>query len=103
MITVSSWPNLPCENQYLTLYHRALAGYGIALGPPCVIQDDFLRANAGRIDAIHIQWAPEQIWRCRGTSVWSRLRELAGFWKYLRLARSLGIRVLWTLHDVEHH
>ncbi len=103
MITVSSWPNLPCENRYLALYHAALAQYGITLGPPCVIQDDFLRANASRIDAIHIQWVPEQIWRCRGSSVWSRLHGLAGFWKYLRLAGSLGIRVLWTLHDVEHH
>jgi len=24
-------------------------------------------------------------------------------WKYLRLARSLGIRLLWTLHDVARH
>ncbi len=103
MITFSSWPNLPCENAYLSLYHRALAGYGIRLGPPCEIQDAFLRANAGRINAIHIQWAPEQIWRCRGSSAWARARGLAGFWKYLRLARSLGIRVIWTLHDVEHH
>lgn len=103
MITVSSWPNYASENQYLRLYHAALAGYDIRLGPPCEIRDDFLRQHAGAVDAIHIQWAPEQIWRARGQSLWGRARGLAGFWKYLRLARSLGIKVVWTLHDAEHH
>ncbi|VTR99805.1 Xanthan biosynthesis glycosyltransferase GumI OS=alpha proteobacterium JLT2015 GN=C725_2571 PE=4 SV=1: Glycos_transf_1 [Gemmata massiliana] len=103
MPIVSNWPNVRIENRYLDLYYGALAAHGVTLGPGCEVRDDFLRAHAGTIDAIQFQWAPEQIWRCRGTSLWARARGLAGFWKYLRLARSLGIRIVWTLHDVEHH
>lgn len=103
MITVSTWPPYSCENQYIALYQRALAGYGIGVGPPAVIQDDFLRRNAGQVDAVHIQWTPEYIWRCRGSSAWARARGLVGFWRYLRIARAVGVRLVWTLHDVEHH
>jgi glycosyltransferase involved in cell wall biosynthesis len=103
MISVASWPNYPSENQYLTLYYRAMEGYGVRLVGTAAIEDDYLRQNAGKLDAVHIQWAPERIWRSRGDSVWARARGVAGLWKYLRLARSLGVKVLWTLHDVEHH
>lgn len=101
-VTVASWP-APNENQYLTLYAAALARHGVTAGPPCVFADDWLREHAGTVDAVHIQWAPEQIWRCRGRSAAARLRGLVGLWRYLRLARRLGIKVVWTLHDVEHH
>jgi glycosyltransferase involved in cell wall biosynthesis len=103
MITISSWPNTPTTNQYLNLYHEALGRYGIALGPPLEIQDDFLTARRGNVQAIHLQWVPEQIWRARGPSWHHRLRGVGGLWKFLRHARGLGIRILWTLHDIEPH
>jgi glycosyltransferase involved in cell wall biosynthesis len=103
MLTVSNWPNTRIENRYLDLYYSALATHGITLGPGCEIRDEFLHANAGTLNAIQFQWAPEQIWRVRGTSVLARARGLAGFRNYLRLAHSLGIRIVWTLHDIEHH
>ena len=101
-ITVSSWP-APGENQYLQLYSAALGRHGVAAGPTAVFSDDWLRQTAGTVDAVHIQWTPERLWRNRGDAAVSRLRGLAGLWRYLRLARRLGVKVVWTLHDVERH
>jgi glycosyltransferase involved in cell wall biosynthesis len=103
MITVSSWPDTVTSNQYLNLYYKALGRYGIALGPPLRIRDDFLTTCRGHVQAIHIQWVPEQIWRARGPSWYQRMRGVGGLWKFFRRARSLGIRVVWTIHDIEPH
>lgn len=101
-VTVSSWP-APGENRYLALYAGALERHGVRAGPTCVFADDWLRRHAGTIAAVHIQWTPERLWRNRGDGVVSQLRGLAGLWRYLRLARRLGVKVVWTLHDTEHH
>src|SRR5262245_32079806 len=102
-IAISNWPDNYGDNPYLSLYYGALEKYGIVPGPPARIEDSFLRENAGAVTAVHIQYVPEQIWRIRGKSWRHRLRGLAGFWNYLRVARSVGIKILWTVHDVEHH
>lgn len=102
MPTVSSWPGVNATNPYIRLYYDALGRHGIVLGPTLEFDDRFLR-DTPDLDAIHIHWGLEHIWRTRGETALSRIRGLAGFWRYLRLARSIGIRVIWTLHDVDHH
>ena len=103
MLMISSWPSNDYENQYMTLYYRALREYGVVLGPPALIDDRFVRAHGNEIDVIQIQWTPEQIWRSRGTSVWAQARGVAGLRAYFRLAHSRGIKIVWTLHDAEPH
>src|SRR4051812_27454759 len=104
MVTLSSWPDTrrhgTLANQYCALYERALTARGITLGPPATISNDFLEAHRDTLDAIQIQWVPEQIWRVGTTSRWQELRRVLGLWSFLRLARAYGIKLIWTFHDV---
>jgi glycosyltransferase involved in cell wall biosynthesis len=104
MVTLSSWPDTrrhgTIGNQYIALYERALAAHGIALGPAATISNRFLDAHHGQLDAIQIQWVPEQIWRAGATSAWQEFRRVIGLWSFLRLAHRYGMKVLWTFHDV---
>jgi glycosyltransferase involved in cell wall biosynthesis len=103
MTVIAYYPAHPRhQNPYFTLYHRALAAHGVQVCDGAV-EDTFLARHAGRIEAMHIQWVPESIWRMRGPGWAAQLRGVLGFWRYLRLARRLGIKVLWTIHDLEHH
>ena len=101
MLTISSWPpgRGSNDNQYARLYYEALSQYGVATGPPARIEDKFIHAYSGQIDAIQVQWVPEQIWRSRGAYPWQRLRGVLGLWTFFRLAQQNGIKILWTLHD----
>lgn len=89
-------------NPYFDLYHQALEAHGIHVVPGSV-DDAFLRANAERLDAFHVQWCPESIWRQRGETTLARLRGIVGLYRFLRLNRALGSKLLWTVHDLEHH
>jgi glycosyltransferase involved in cell wall biosynthesis len=89
------------QNPYFELYHRALAAHGVDVCPGTV-NDSFLRANVGRVAAMHIQWAPEHIWRIYGKGWFAQMRGVGGLWRYLRLGRRLGVKLLWTIHDLEH-
>ena len=104
MITVSTFPESSPTNHYIRLFNRALERGGVVQGPPLVCQDAFLREQAGKVHALHVQWTPENLWRSWGwSSLWWKLRGVAGLWKYFRLAKALGMRVVCTLHDVEPH
>ena len=103
MITVSSWPDNPAENQYLKLYYGTLAEYGIVQGPSCALRISSSRNTSGGSRQSTFSGFRNRFWRSRGRSAFQRLRGVVGFWKFLRIARRLGIRVLWTLHDIEHH
>lgn len=103
MITLSTWPAVTHENQYLQLYYGALAHHDVVLGPLLEINDRFLMNNRGRVQVLHVQWGPEQFWRSRGTRWYHRLRGVLGLRSFFKLARSMGIRIVWTLHDIEHH
>jgi glycosyltransferase involved in cell wall biosynthesis len=100
-IRIASWPSSGL-NAYIRLFYRALEPYGIEHVPGLRIDDGALRSMAGSVDAIHIQWCPEDVWRCR-RGVSGRVHGVLGLWRYLRLASRLGIRVLWTVHDLDHH
>ena len=100
-IRIASWP-FAGTNHYIELFYRALEPYGVRLIRGLRIEDAFLRDHAGEFDAIHIQWIPEDMWRGRGIGVAGRLYGVAGLWRYLALAKSLGLRILWTVHDIEH-
>lgn len=88
-----------CPNPYLRLFYDALEP-DVRVIEPLVVNDSWLRERAGQLDAIHLHW-PETIWRSdtgRGA-----LRGLLGLARYLRLARTLGIRRVWTVHNVVPH
>jgi len=89
-----------CPNPYLRLFYGALAP-SVELGEPLVVNDAWLRARASELDAVHFHW-PESIWRPGSDPSGSR-RRVAGLARFLRLAGSLGIRRIWTVHNVVPH
>jgi beta-1,4-mannosyltransferase len=97
------------DHPYFRHLHQALERRGIAISGSVQIGVSWLRANRGRIDAIHFHW-PETIWRDRrsGTRHFvSRAvhssRELLRTARFLREARRLGIIRVWTIHNLEPH
>lgn len=97
------------DHPYFRLLHRALARRGVATSGAVQIGVSWLRANRGRIDAVHFHW-PETIWRDRRTGARhfvSRAvhasRELLRIARFLREARRLGITRVWTIHNLEPH
>src|SRR5262245_40114878 len=101
MVTLSTWPDTrgTYGNQYATLYYNALEPFGVQMGPIARFNVEFIDTNAGVVDAIQIQWVPEESWRSRGTSTLARFRGVVGLWRFLRKARARGIKIVWTLHD----
>ena len=94
---------------YFRLLHKALARRGVAISDSVEIGVSWLRANRGRIDAVHFHW-PETIWRDRRSGARhfvSRAvhssKELLRIARFLREAGRLGITRVWTIHNLEPH
>ena len=92
---------MACPNPYLRLFYQALEPVGVTVAEPLKVNDDWLRGHAATVDAIHIHW-PETIWRptpgARGT-----LKRIVGLLSFLRLAGRLGIKRVWTVHNIVPH
>jgi beta-1,4-mannosyltransferase len=95
------WPKYDKVNAYLDLYYQALSEQGIKLVSEFKIQDEHLRRDRDKLDALHFQWSIEEVWRAYGNSDFRQMRGVIAFWKYLRLAKKLGYKIIWTMHDVE--
>ncbi len=109
MIELQFYPKFS-NNEYIELFYKALEPYGVRARDGLIIRDKILREKAPKLDIIQIHWLPERIWR--GGShrlgylpvgrVWKYWR-IARLWKDLRLAKRLGLQVVWTVHDFVHH
>jgi beta-1,4-mannosyltransferase len=102
VIRIASVPSPGQANPYMELFYGALAPYGVEVADHFAVTDEHLRASVGHIDAVHLHWSVEMLWGSSGR-LSGRIRGLIGLWRWLRLARSLGIRVIWTVHDIEPH
>jgi beta-1,4-mannosyltransferase len=97
------------SNPYFVLCHSALAKRGISVSDDLEIDLAWLKARVGSVDAIHLHW-PEQYWRRGGISRLSRIERAVVAWhrllhlkRFVRAARRLGMRSLWTVHNLEPH
>lgn len=96
------FPNLP-QNPYQRLFYAALAPHGISARPLEVINDADLRRQAAGPDgpqALHLHWLEGLIGEGSTTQ---RLRCIISLHRYLRTARGLGLRILWTVHNHQRH
>jgi glycosyltransferase involved in cell wall biosynthesis len=91
------------------LFHAALARRGIEVTDDLQIDRGWLEARAGDLDAVHVHW-PERIWRRNGFGDLSRFarglvacKRLLRLRHILRTARRLGMRSIWTVHNLEPH
>jgi glycosyltransferase involved in cell wall biosynthesis len=103
MTRICSYPASGGTNHYLDLYYRALEPHGFARSRPLVYRDQFLRDHRDEFDLLHVQWLHERLWRRHGWGPLARGRDLVGFWRFLRTAKRLGKRIVWTVHDLEPH
>lgn len=122
MLTIGSYPGFrdaSDPNPYLALFHGALASEGMEILGVC---DPWQAEKSGLWpDVIHLNW-PELLWSDRPPQIVKRLRRLPGGWRaysalrpcidwvrmnslltILEQAKSHGVRILWTLHNVRPH
>ena len=101
-LRVACFPGFGDDDLYQKLFYDALGETGGDLVGVLTPDDRWLQDNVGRIDAIHFHW-PESLWRDRGNSWLGKLRGVVGLTRYLRLAAKLGIKRIWTMHNLDHH
>lgn len=92
-------------NPYLKLLTDAMAEHGVTYRYDLKLTNDSLRELATSATGIHVQW-PETLWRYSGQgrlSAYWRIRYLQRFFRWIDLAVKLGYRIVWTVHNTEHH
>ena len=108
---IASFPDRTAGNPGLEMFYQGLAAHGIQLATRLVCEPRWLRRHAGTLDAIHLHW-PEKIWRgkTRGrlhqalrVVTFDRYRAVLRFARGLEAARRLGLKRIWTVHNIEPH
>jgi glycosyltransferase involved in cell wall biosynthesis len=96
-------------NPYFRLFHAALARHGIEAVDEIQIDSRWLREHAAHLDAVHLHW-PERIWQRKGLGAGGRVRRaIVACWcliqmrHFLRTAGRLGLKRIWTVHNLEPH
>ena len=96
----------PGLNPYLDLLYRSLEEAGVRVGPRGSLHLRWLVAHRRDVRYLHVNW-PESLYRVHGGP--SRLRPYTSWVKLallrvrLRVARALGYRLVWTVHQVYPH
>jgi glycosyltransferase involved in cell wall biosynthesis len=103
---IGSFPAVNGANPYQRLLYEELAGQGLILAPDARLKLHWLARNRRRVAVLHFHW-PQTYY------VWERepavLRpllswpKLALFGTRLAVARRLGYRIVWTVHQVLPH
>lgn len=88
MIRVARLPWSTDRNPYQRVLYRALTDHGVELVGTGDLDPTWLRANAGRVDVLHVHWRLDRLADDPVTVA-----------PNLALARSLGYRVAWTVHE----
>lgn len=100
-ITVAPFPASLSANPYCDLLYGAVADAGATVVPDGSLDPQWLRTNRGRVDAIHLHWISNHYQHWRGDPF--SLVGLARFAFRMLLARSLGFRIVWTMHNATPH
>jgi beta-1,4-mannosyltransferase len=87
-------------NPYGGLLARGLAPLGVTVEAGWRIDPEWVREQHGRVDVLHMNWLHKFYADPDGEVRRARFRELV---KGLVLARRLGIRLVWTVHNLYPH
>src|ERR671937_296954 len=102
---IAAYPPLVCHsrNPYFVLLQSALAKRGISVSDDVEIDVRWLRAQAGRVKALHLHW-PERFWRRGRFGGLSRLgraavacHRLLQLRRFIRAARRRRVLCMWTV------
>jgi glycosyltransferase involved in cell wall biosynthesis len=103
---IASFPPSIRQNPYQRLLYEALADAGCSLDPTGELRARWLVSARHRVQVLHFHWPHGYYrWIEHGKVVnfvlsWARL---AAFAVRLRVARALGYRIVWTIHQVYPH
>lgn len=99
--SVASFPPVGATtNPYQELLYDALAELGIGLADPTPLRSAWLWRSRGRVAYLHFHWLTSYYHHRRPVLAAVRLALLA---QRLVLARALGYRIVWTVHEVYPH
>ena len=100
------WENgglvLDKANPYGGLLAQAIRKFGVELEPgyPDTISHEWVHQNKGRIDVLHLNWPHYMYDR---TEVEDHIARCAEVIDCLALARTLGYKIVWTVHNLYPH
>lgn len=97
-INISSFP-AHSSNPYLDLFYGALSSYGVQTIEGFRLSPKWLVSKRSDIDAVHFHW-PEWLWNGRFDR---SVRALLKLFVTIRLAKALGIKLIWTIHNLDTH
>lgn len=94
--------SLTQANPYGGLLARGLADVGVALvaGHAEELTESWLRANRPQVDVLHFNW-PHYMYHAE--TLEERVRRAAELVSNLALARALGYKIIWTVHNLYPH
>lgn len=99
--TVASFPPIHATtNPYQPLLYAALADLGVGLAPPARLRSAWLWRSRTTVGYLHFHWLSEYYHHRRSALAAVRLTLLA---QRLLLARLLGYRIVWTVHEIHPH
>jgi beta-1,4-mannosyltransferase len=101
-VIVSSFPSVRDDNPYLNLCQKALEDYGVRFDRSNGdwLEWRWLLDNWRRVNVLHLHWTHYHYAQS------NRRASITAFMKFvakLLLARGLGYRIVWTMHNVFPH
>lgn len=99
-IRIATIPGLDAEkNPYLKLFYQGLRPYGIEVVAEGFLNRPWLRTNRDHVDLIHFHWG----WDFSHFRFWKFAKQLPRFVAKLSLAKQLGYKIIWTVHNFHPH
>jgi glycosyltransferase involved in cell wall biosynthesis len=98
--TVAPFPRHVTGNPYCDLLYGRLEALGVDVEPDPELRLAWLVRNRKRVGVLHLHW-PEFYYR--GPAGAATVRALVGFLACMALARALGYRIVWTIHNALPH
>lgn len=99
---MASWPHWYAPNPYLNLLYAALERKGIRHHPNVPLDPGAIARHPSGIDAVHLHWL-YPYWSEGGPNPLRRIRRLLAFGPVIRRIQRTGVRIVWTVHNLEPH
>lgn len=97
---VAPFPRRVAGNPYCDLLYGRLSALGVEIEPDAELSAAWLLRSRRRVGILHLHW-PEFYYRGRGGR--ATVRGLVGFLGCVALAKALGYRIVWTIHNALPH
>jgi beta-1,4-mannosyltransferase len=99
MSAIAAFPATVRGNPYCDLLYGRLAAGGVRVARDARFSVRWLVRNRRRVQVLHMHW-PEMYYRTHGRAT---LRSVSAFTAALLVARLLGYRMVWTIHNALPH